>query len=387
MFDRPIDLGRARILLTNDERHRGAGPEGPAQGSCGACAATCLDRGARESSRAAPAHSLDAASARCACASSGPRRFAVERHADRLRACLALKRLPRRQAAERWWSPASTAGANLGDDRDLFRHRRGRDGRRRSWACPRSRFSMTFTDRKKIRWPTAERHAPEVIRRLVAQPWPKNTTDQTSIFPDLPPSERQGHHRRAAGPAQDRRPSSWSAPIRGAGPIIGSARLRETWRRRRGHGYHGGHGGVDSRPDADPARPHERAPRSPALRKVFSVNSGARDQERCGSSWSWRAFGITDARVLGAIERVPREAFLSRHVSRPRLRECRAARSDTVQTISQPLVVAHMTEALDVGPRHKVASRSAPAPGYQAAVLREAFCRARLHHRAVSRSA
>ena len=48
---------------------------------------------------------------------------------------------------------------------------------------------------------TAERHAPEVIRRLVAQPWPKNTLINVN-FPDLPASQvkgisvaRQGRHK------------------------------------------------------------------------------------------------------------------------------------------------------------------------------------------------
>ncbi len=85
-----------------------------------------------------------------------------------------------------------------------------------------------------------------------------------------------------------------------------------------------------------------------------------------------RALGITDARVLGAIERVPRELFLP-EMFRDRAYENVALPVGHGQTISQPLVVAHMTEALEVGPRHKVLEIG-PGSGYQAAVLAK-LCR------------
>lgn len=85
-----------------------------------------------------------------------------------------------------------------------------------------------------------------------------------------------------------------------------------------------------------------------------------------------RALGITDARVLGAIERVPREAFLP-ETFRDRAYENVALPVGHGQTISQPLVVAHMTEALEVGPRHKVLEIGTGS-GYQAAVLAK-LCR------------
>jgi protein-L-isoaspartate(D-aspartate) O-methyltransferase len=85
-----------------------------------------------------------------------------------------------------------------------------------------------------------------------------------------------------------------------------------------------------------------------------------------------RALGITDARVLGAIERVPREAFLPEMFC-DRAYENVALPVGHGQTISQPLVVAHMTEALEVGPRHKVLELGTGS-GYQAAVLAK-LCR------------
>jgi len=80
-----------------------------------------------------------------------------------------------------------------------------------------------------------------------------------------------------------------------------------------------------------------------------------------------RALGITDARVLGAIERVPREVFLP-EMFRDRAYENVALPVGHGQTISQPLVVALMTEALDVGERDKVLEIGTGS-GYQAAVL------------------
>jgi protein-L-isoaspartate(D-aspartate) O-methyltransferase len=85
-----------------------------------------------------------------------------------------------------------------------------------------------------------------------------------------------------------------------------------------------------------------------------------------------RSLGITDARVLGAIERVPREAFIP-EMFRDRAYENVALPVGQGQTISQPLVVAHMTEALEVGPRHKVLEIGTGS-GYQAAVLAK-LCR------------
>lgn len=80
-----------------------------------------------------------------------------------------------------------------------------------------------------------------------------------------------------------------------------------------------------------------------------------------------RGAGITDARVLGAIERVPREIFLP-DTFKDQAYENVALPIGHGQTISQPLVVALMTEALDVGDRHKV-FEIGTGSGYQTAVL------------------
>ena len=80
-----------------------------------------------------------------------------------------------------------------------------------------------------------------------------------------------------------------------------------------------------------------------------------------------RKQGITDARVLGAMERTPREIF----VDEPFLHD--AYRNTALpipcgQTISQPYVVALSTEALELGPQMRVLEIGTGS-GYQAAVL------------------
>jgi protein-L-isoaspartate(D-aspartate) O-methyltransferase len=85
-----------------------------------------------------------------------------------------------------------------------------------------------------------------------------------------------------------------------------------------------------------------------------------------------RRHGITDARVLSAIERIPREDFVSEEY-RDRAYEDYALPIDCGQTISQPFVVAYMTEKLSVGPRDTVLEIGTGS-GYQAAVLSQ-LCR------------
>ena len=100
-----------------------------------------------------------------------------------------------------------------------------------------------------------------------------------------------------------------------------------------------------------------------------------------------RGLGVTDARVLGAMERVPRDAFVPA-AFRDQAWENVALPIGQAQTISQPLVVALMTQALEVGERHKVLEIGTGS-GYQAAVLAK-LCRRVFtieRHRALLREA
>jgi protein-L-isoaspartate(D-aspartate) O-methyltransferase len=85
-----------------------------------------------------------------------------------------------------------------------------------------------------------------------------------------------------------------------------------------------------------------------------------------------RRSGVTDTRVLSAIERVPRELF----VPEPFLDQAYENTALPIgkgQTVSQPLVVALMSQALEVGERMKVLEIGTGS-GYQAAVLAK-LCR------------
>ncbi|HYB10946.1 MAG TPA: protein-L-isoaspartate(D-aspartate) O-methyltransferase [Alphaproteobacteria bacterium] len=93
----------------------------------------------------------------------------------------------------------------------------------------------------------------------------------------------------------------------------------------------------------------------------------ADDARRIRLVMELRRCGITDTRVLSAIERIPREQF----VPAPFLDQ---AYEDVAlpighgQTLSQPSIVARMTQALGVGARMKVLEIGTGS-GYQAAIL------------------
>ena len=113
---------------------------------------------------------------------------------------------------------------------------------------------------------------------------------------------------------------------------------------------------MSDRPDPsdDPARGGEGGPVSRAeqiMRFVYTL----------------RSKGVRDAAVLQAMERIDRGAFL-RGVFAERAYDDTPLPIACGQTISQPSVVALMTEALEVGPRDKVLEIGTGS-GYQAAVL------------------
>jgi protein-L-isoaspartate(D-aspartate) O-methyltransferase len=80
-----------------------------------------------------------------------------------------------------------------------------------------------------------------------------------------------------------------------------------------------------------------------------------------------RNAGIMDTRVLAAMEKVPRELFVPLAL-RDQAYEDMTLPIGRGQTISQPLVVSTMTQALEIGPRHKVLEIGTGS-GYQTAIL------------------
>jgi protein-L-isoaspartate(D-aspartate) O-methyltransferase len=79
--------------------------------------------------------------------------------------------------------------------------------------------------------------------------------------------------------------------------------------------------------------------------------------------------GIKDARVIDAMRKVPRDRFVPLALA-PRAHDDAPLPIGFGQTISQPYIVAYMTEALGVEPHHRVLEVGTGS-GYQAAVLGE----------------
>lgn len=95
-------------------------------------------------------------------------------------------------------------------------------------------------------------------------------------------------------------------------------------------------------------------------------------QNQIGLIMQLRRRGIRHANVLRAMERIPREVFVDDAFSEHAYQDI-ALPIDCGQTISQPYVVAYMTEKLDLKPTHKVLEIGTGS-GYQAAILSQ-LCR------------
>ncbi|HLS19261.1 MAG TPA: protein-L-isoaspartate(D-aspartate) O-methyltransferase [Paracoccaceae bacterium] len=92
-----------------------------------------------------------------------------------------------------------------------------------------------------------------------------------------------------------------------------------------------------------------------------------RSEEMMQLMLALRRHRVTDPRVLSAFEQTPRELFVEKTFDGQAYADS-ALPISCGQTISQPSVVAIMTQALDVTPRCKVLEIGAGS-GYQAAIL------------------
>lgn len=91
------------------------------------------------------------------------------------------------------------------------------------------------------------------------------------------------------------------------------------------------------------------------------------DEQRMRFIFALRQRGVMDARVLEAMEKIDRGAFV-KGIFADRAYEDMPLPITCGQTISQPSVVGLMTQALQVEPRHKILEIGTGS-GYQAAVL------------------
>jgi protein-L-isoaspartate(D-aspartate) O-methyltransferase len=107
------------------------------------------------------------------------------------------------------------------------------------------------------------------------------------------------------------------------------------------------------------------------VRRILGVMAGpARDPEHARAAMvehQLRDRGVTDERVLAAMGAVPREAFVP-DASRRNAYADGALPIEVGQTISQPLMVAKMTERLEVKPGDRILEIGTGS-GYQAAIL------------------
>lgn len=100
----------------------------------------------------------------------------------------------------------------------------------------------------------------------------------------------------------------------------------------------------------------------------FAERQHARQRERMVREHI-EARGVSDPRVLDAMRRVPRHRFVRSNLDRKSYGDF-ALPIEGGQTISQPYVVARMTEMLQLEPHHKVLEIGTGS-GYQTAVLAE----------------
>lgn len=106
---------------------------------------------------------------------------------------------------------------------------------------------------------------------------------------------------------------------------------------------------------------------------MVSSNSASEQIGRMEFLLNLRRRGIMDAAVLRAMDEVPREYFVMADYSDMAYAD-QALPIACGQTISQPYVVAYMSERLDLEPTHRVLEIGTGS-GYQAAVLSRVVAR------------
>jgi protein-L-isoaspartate(D-aspartate) O-methyltransferase/5'/3'-nucleotidase SurE len=220
-------------------------------------------------------------------------------------------------------------------------------------------FSLAYESAGRVAWDVAEHWAATVLQRLAGVAWPPGILLNVN-FPAVPSAAavsgieitRQGRHKIGGAIVEgtDPRGQRYSGSVPRVRKIV--ACPAPTSRRCIG-------GPFRSRR----SRLISRTSRRLRLCATFSMI----DSRTIRLVMALRSAGVTDTRVIGAIERIPREAFVPAPF-RDKAYENTALPIDCHQTLSAPVVVGLMTQALDVGERMKVLEIGTGS-GYHAAVL------------------
>ncbi len=222
MFDRPIDLAAARVLVTNDDGINAPGLKLLAK------VARTLSQDvwivAPEQEQSGASHSLTL-SRPLRIRKLGNRRFAVDGTPTDC-VLLAVNTILRDKAPTLVLSGVN-AGANLGED-VTYSGTVAAAMEATLLEVPAIAFSQHYQNRSAIPWKTAEAHAARVIRRLTAEPWPRNTLINVN-FPAVAPDDvagivatRQGRRKIGDGVVERAdprgRPYYWIGPLRDEAP-------------------------------------------------------------------------------------------------------------------------------------------------------------------------
>jgi 5'/3'-nucleotidase len=185
MFDRPLDLSAARILVSNDDGIESPGIKLLAK------VARALSHDvwvvAPELEQSGASHSLTLYRP-LRIRKLGPRRFAVDGTPTDC-VLLAVNVILKDKRPSLVLSGVN-AGGNLGED-VTYSGTIAAAMEATLLELPAIAMSQHVVDDGPIKWATAELYAPEVIRRLTARPWPRQTLINVN-FPDLPPDKVTG---------------------------------------------------------------------------------------------------------------------------------------------------------------------------------------------------
>jgi protein-L-isoaspartate(D-aspartate) O-methyltransferase len=120
------------------------------------------------------------------------------------------------------------------------------------------------------------------------------------------------------------------------------------------------------------ARPPAFLPAASSRRDISGFDKLSAVRQAWLMKGRWRLDEVSDPRVLAAMAAVPREEFVPGNL-RHAAYDDRALPIGSGQTISQPAVVAYMTDQLRLSPASRVLEIGTGS-GYQAAVLAEIVC-------------